>query len=126
MKRCWFGFALLGLLLIGSLALGAEIDAFQEPVCRNLEQARQAALEGNWADALAQAGSARNRWERGWKWLAAGSDHALMEELDCLYAQLEVAGQRRNGETFASLCAALCQRTEALPEPHRASWWNVL
>ena len=126
MKRCWFGFALLGVLLIGCLGAAAETDRFQAPICRALEQAEQAALAEDWDAALLSAGDARARWDRGWRWLAAVTDHAPMEELDSLYAQLEVAGTLRQGDEFASLCAVIRRCTHALADAHRADWWNVL
>ena len=126
MKRCAFGMAVLILLLVLSVWVTCLTDRFQEPVCRDLEKACAAAQLQDWETAEACCQSARNRWKNNWRLLAAVADHAPMEEMDGLYAQLWVSLRNRSEASFAAICAELSCRTKAIAEAHSGSWWNLL
>lgn len=116
---------LLGLL---ALSLGVFLAAQQMhvPVSEKLETAAQAALEGDLDEALLQAHRARQLWERKWHGTAAFSDHAPMDEIDSLFAQLETYGQIGRGADMAALCTRISQLIHAIAEAQSPSWWNIL
>ena len=63
MKRSWFGFVLLILLLFGSFLSTRVMTAIHEPIEVELLQAAQCAMGGNWE----KAGSFFREAEESWK-----------------------------------------------------------
>ena len=56
----------------------------------------------------------------------SGDSHTPMEEIDALFAQVEVYAAAREEAEFAAGCAELSRRMEAMANAHGAQWWNVL
>lgn len=126
MKRVIFG----AVLLLGLFAAGL------------WAQNRMAAIHGYEADLLAQAGRegakeqwdtaqtlfyrARRRWKDNYRFTAALADHTPMEDVEALYAQLEVFADKQEAPQFAALCAEASARLEAMADAHLLAWWNVL
>lgn len=124
MKELIVGCALLLALLL--LGLGAQYatDLLHEPVSVALEQAGEAARQGDWDAALTLSRQARQRWRKNWQLLAAMVDHEPMEVIDDLFACLEdYAGDRR---AFAACCTRLSVQTRSLGDFHGISWWHIL
>ena len=48
-----------------------------------------------------------------------------MEEIDALFAEVEVYAAAREETDFAAGCAALSRKVEAMGQAHGASWWNL-
>lgn len=126
MKRCAFALVLLGVLLAVSLWVTGYMDRTHAPLAEAVNRAGDQAAQGQWAGALAEFSQARERWESQRHLVAVFADHSSMEEVDALFAQLEVAGNFRDGPAFASLCAHLGEALQAIGEAHSPSWWNVL
>lgn len=126
MKRCWFGGALLILLLAAGLAVTISMARCHEPIARELDQAAQYALESDWEQALRCADRAAQRWEAHRKFSAAFSDHAPMEEIDRLFAELEIWRNAQDPQHFAAASAQLSQAARAMADAHAVDWWNVL
>ena len=126
MKRSWFGAGLLAILLALGLLTTWGMARCHDPISRDLEQAAQAALSEDWDRAAALAEQAGDRWQACWRLSAAVADHEPMEEIDSLFAQLEVYQQVRDSRAVASLCAELSQRVGNMLEAHQCSWWNLL
>lgn len=126
MKRMWVGIVLLLLLLGGGLGVSCAMDRAHAPMIRELEAAVQAALTDDWQQAQACTFAARSGWEKNWKKVASLADHSPMEEIDGLFAQLEVFLVTREDVHFASTCAQLCKLLRAMSEAHAVSWQNLL
>lgn len=123
MKRSWFGAGLLALLLVLSLLAGRGMDRCQEPVSRGLEEACGLALAGDWPGARESAGKALVHWERCRPFSAVLGNQAAMEEVDSLFARLEICLETESSQTPA-LCAELARRVADLC--WSASWWDLL
>ncbi len=126
MKRSKIGaWLLLFLLVIGGVSSWAMVR-FTGPIGESMARAAEAALREDWAEAEALAGQARARWEKYWNFCAAFADHGPMENINGLFAQLEVYTQSRDIQNFAAVCAQLSEDTKAIGEAQSLTWWNLL
>ena len=116
---------LLGLLL---LCLGVSVFAerMHQPVCSGLETAAQLILAGDTAGCNVQIHQAKQQWEKKWHRTAAFSDHTPMDEVDSLFAQLEIYGMQGDAVRTAALCHGISQRIRAIAEAQAPTWWNLL
>lgn len=126
MKRCYFGAGLLILLLAAGIAVTFCVARCQEPIVRDLEQAALTALREDWEQTGSLTRSAKDQWQRWWKFSASVTDHSPMEAIDVLFSRLDVCLSLRNRESTAALCAELARQVEAIAEAHRLNWWNLL
>lgn len=126
MKRCWIGGALLLILLILGLLATWGLARCHTEVAREAELAAQAAMEEDWDRASILADQARQRWERCWGISAALSDHGVMENINGLFAQLEVYGRAGDRVAFAAVCAQLGQQARTIADAQSLQWWNIL
>ena len=124
MKRFFIGAGLLIALLSGGILSSAWLGRNFEPLPPMLEQAAAAAEEGAWDRAVRLADRAEQRWQELWKITAVFVDHAPMEQIDTLFAQLKVC--EGSQPDFAKLSARLARELEALSEIHSPAWWNLL
>ena len=90
MKRSWIGFALLLVLLAGGIAATWGMAKCHEPIARDLENAAKTALQGDMARGESLMLQARDAWGRSRHLGACFADHTPMEEIDALFAQVEV------------------------------------
>lgn len=126
MKRLWFGAALLAALLAVSLAVQSATRRIHDPIAKDLEQAAQAALAEDWAEADRLYRRARDAWEGRHSLTAGIADHNPMDELDMLFAQLQVFAGAREAVHFAATCRAASQMAQAIAQAHRLNWWDFL
>ena len=126
MKRSWIGLFLLLLLLAAALGATWGMERIHTPIARELEQAAELALEGDWERADALSTDADRRWQRWAHFRGCLADHTPMEEIDGLLAQLEVFRKAREDSDFAAACACAARKVEAMGQAHGLSWWNVL
>ena len=126
MKRFWIGVAILAIIL--EVGVGTTVFALRthSGIAENLRQASEAALRGKWEEANSCALSAKNQWEDRRRITASIADHEPMEEIDDLFAQMEVYLVTRQQIPFATCCASLSVLTEAIGEAHAVSWWSLL
>ena len=125
MKRSRFGFGLLLFLLVLGAASALWMVKVMEPMSDAMEQAGNAALRQDWTRAEAAFGDVRQDWDRRFPLFAALTDHEPMENINGLFAQLEVYSACRDPQGFAALCAQLARDLEAMGEAHSLTWWNV-
>ena len=64
MKRCWFGTALLILILVLGIAVTWLMDQYHTPIAQQLQQAALCAENAQWEQARQYTASARSRWEQ--------------------------------------------------------------
>jgi len=126
MRRGWIGVSLLLLILMGGIMSVWMMVELHDPLEDMLEQAAEAALASDWQQAERISRQAKARWERNWHIAAVFSDHGPMEEIDALFAQLEVFGNMREQISFAALCRELAREVEAMGDAHVPNWWNLL
>lgn len=126
MKRGWIGLGLLLVLLAGGLLGTWGMTACHEPMAEDLEKAAAYALLGDWNRAESLAQTARADWEACWQFTAIFADHAPMEEIDGLFAQLEVYEDVRDAVPFAAVCKELSREVQAMGDAHGLNWWNML
>ena len=126
MKRSWLGFGLL-ILLLGAGILGTwAMDEVHAPVCGDLDAASRAALSGNWPKAAYHTALARQGWEK-WALLRSGmTGHDPVEEVEALFAVLEVYGTGREKLAFGALAREIAEKIEAIGDAHSLVWKNFL
>ena len=120
MKRSWFGFVLLILLLFGSFLSTRVMTAIHEPIEAELLQAAQCAMDGNWE----KAGKAFREAEEHVR--SCFADHTPVEEIDGDFELLKVYCAAREGASFAGGCLQLARQVAAVGEAHEFVWWNLL
>lgn len=126
MSRSILGFALLLILLLGGIFVEKEMEVRHRPVARMLEVSADSAGEGDWEEAQSLWRTAAARWNRAWSFSAAFADHQPMEEIDGLFARLEVFARERNAGEFAALCRELARRVDAMADAHTLNLRNLL
>ena len=126
MGRCWFGSLLLLVLLGFGLWSTFSADAMHRPVSEALEQAAELSLSGQLEEGISLAQGAKADWENNWHTAATTADHAPMDEIDGLFAQMEVYARVRQGADFDACCARLSRLIHAMGEAHSPGWWNLL
>lgn len=126
MPRFWFGVGLLLLFFAVGLWVCAVTDGIQQPISDALQQASTQALAGDLPGGIASAQHARKLWQSHWNATAAAADHAPMDEIDSLFAQLEAYAAAGAAADFAAGCARTALLIEAVAEAHRPTWWNFL
>lgn len=125
MKRFLIGVALLAVLLLCGVLSTIDLSQSFEPMAEQLQRASRAALDENWQDAQALTQMVQQQWLGHWTFTAVFSDHEPMEQIDGLFAQLEVYSEKEQ-TTYAALCARLAQELTDLGEDHIFTWWNLL
>lgn len=126
MKRICMGLVILAVLLGLALLLAAFMDQTQTPIASSLRQAARAALGGDWDKAEAFSHNAFVAWQRHKRLTAALEDHEPIEEMETLFAELELQLQQRQAASFAVTCNRLAQLATAIAEDHALTWWNLL
>lgn len=126
MGRFWIGAGILVLLLAVGLWVSYTMDTTHESIGKTLDQAAADALKGDLESGFALAQQARSQWQANWTRTATVADHAPMDEIDGLFAQLEAYRQSRRPDDFAAYCARLSALVAAVGEAHSLTWWNLL
>lgn len=126
MSRFWIGVFLLVVFLGLGLWVAEAMDSIHMPIAQTLEQAAEDALAGDMESGVAQANAAYREWERYWRGTAAVADHAPMDEIDGLFAQVQSYARAGNAADFAAGCGRLSKLVEAIGEAHAPGWWNLL
>ena len=126
MMRGWLGTGILVIFLILGLLFGGIMHNAHKPTGELLEQAAEKALSGAFDEAVTLGMQAKHRWEKQWNGTATLADHNPMDDMDGLFAELEVYARTEEIPHFAACCKELAKRVEAVAEAHRFSWWNIL
>ena len=116
---------LLVLLLLGLLS-GWYLERQHRQLSRQLEDSAWLALSGQLSNARQEVQTAQAKWEKGRSLLAVLGDHTPMEDIDDLFAELQICGAAGEGTEFARICSALSCRMEAMGNACKLSWWNIL
>ncbi len=126
MARGYIGAAVLVVFLMLGFVVSGAMDNAHNPASNLLTQAADMTLAGNFDGAIPLAMEAKHRWETSWNGTAVVADHSPMDDVDALFAELEIYAQTGEEPHFAACCRELSQRLEAVADAHRLRWWNVL
>lgn len=126
MKRSKFGLGLLLMLLILGVLSTWTMLRSTEPITESIRQAGAAGFQEDWPVAESKMREAKHQWEEKFPLCASLTDHEPMENINGLFAQLEVYADSRDARNFAAVCAQLGKDLEAMGEAHSFKWWNVL
>ncbi len=126
MKRLWLGIGILAAILALCCTVTLSMECIHTPIAEDLSRAAEAAQKEDWDKANALAAAAKARWEQYWHFTAMVADHTPMDELDGLFAELEVYGREQEMPHFAATCAHLCRLSQAMADSHTPSWWNLI
>lgn len=126
MARGWLGVGILALFLALGFVTAKAMDNAHMPTQALLQQAAEKALNGDFEEATQLGAQAKSRWDRHWNGTAAVGDHSPMDEVDALFAEMEVYAQAEEKPHFAAVCKELSQRIQAFADAHRFRWWNIL
>lgn len=126
MKRFWIGITVLAVLLASGSAVSFFMERYHRPISHELAQAAQAAAGGRLERAAALAKNAHTRWLRCRDFTAAFADHTVLEEMDALFAEIDVYAAARDSISFAAACAHLSELAQAVSESHLPKWQNLL
>ena len=126
MTRGWLGAGLLAALLILGLFTGYTMSTFHRATGDLLDTAAEKALEGDFSEAKTAALEAKAHWFQKRKATAVVADHTPMEDVDALFAEMEIYAETREFPHFIAICRELSQRIDAVSEAHQFNWWNIL
>lgn len=126
MGRFWFGILLLAIFLGLGIWVNFCTDAVNQPISQALDEATELSLSGNLDEGISLARQAKEIWETHWHGIASIADHSPMDEIDGLFAQLEVYARAEQRTDFAAYCARLSKLVNAVGEAHSLNWWNLL
>lgn len=126
MLRLWIGIGILAILLAMGIGLLWGSGVFFEELSQDLQQAGDFALAGNWQAAGEKVEKSREKWEAYRPFWASFTDHEPVEQMQNLFAQLELYRARQLEVEFAAVCRNLVHVAEAIDESHSLKWWSVL
>ena len=126
MLRLWIGIGILAILLAMGIGLLWGSGVFFEELSQDLQQAGDFALAGNWQAAGEKVEKSREKWEAYRPFWASFTDHEPVEQMQNLFAQLELYRTRQLEVEFAAVCRNLVHVAEAIDESHSLKWWSVL
>ena len=126
MKRGWLGVGILVVFLALGLVVSALASMAHQPTSAMLEQAAEKTLSGDFAGGVALGMQAQQRCQCQWNATASIADHSPMDEVDALFAEMEIYARTGEQPHFAACCKELAQRLVAIADAHKFSWWNIL
>lgn len=124
MKRSRFGIGLLAALLMLSLLADRAAVRYHGSVAQNLETASHSALAGDWNRTVQLSRAAMACWERCRPFRSAIGNQASMEQVDSLFARLDICLQRETCSDTAGLCAEIAQQVRDLSPS--GNWWDIV
>lgn len=126
MKRGIWGIGILLVLLAFGIATSLHMQSIHRDIGRHLKLAQAAAATQQWQTAETQMRQAADAWQRHHTFTAAFADHTPMDEMDGLFAELEVFLKKRESPHFEAVCGRLILQTQAMADSHGIQWWNIL
>lgn len=126
MGRFWFGVGILVLFLVLGFWIGDVAADVHLGIADTLETAAEQALTGDLSGGMETAMQAKASWEAHWRASATVADHAPMDEIDGLLAQLECYSRGEAPVDFAACCTRVALLVRAMSEAHSLRWWNLL
>jgi len=125
-RRFWVGLVILAIFLALGLYTATGMGQVHSPIAEKLQQASALASQGQMYQGMQLADSARSDWQQRWRITASVADHAPMEQIDGLFAQLEGFAAAGDTGSFAAVAGRLSQLVEAIGDAQALTWWNLL
>ena len=125
-RRFWHGLGILLTFLALGLWVAWNMENMHRPVTDSLQQAAQAALNEDMEQGIRLVQKAKASWDKHRDLTAAVADHGPMEEIDSLFAQVNVYAQAEKTVEFAAYCTRLARLVEAVGQAHSLTWQNLL
>ena len=126
MNRFWLGIGILAIFLGLGLWTSRTMDDLHTQLSETLELAAEELRTGETEKGFARAQQAQEKWQQQWHGVAAAADHAPMDEIDGLFAQMQIYGKAGAAIDAAACCARLSKLVAAVGEAHSLNWWNLL
>lgn len=126
MKRMWIGVGILLLMLGVGIWLNILFLRWHIPLADAVDGASEAARLGDWEKAKALALNAKAHWDSIRQFVAVAADHEPLEEMDALFARLEIFAQWNMPANFAAECSKLSRLAIAIAETQSLTWWTFL
>ena len=126
MKRFWIGISVLAVLLASGSTVSFFMEHCHRPISSELAQAAQAAQSDRLDAAAELAQSAHAQWLHCRDFTAAFADHTVLEEIDALFAEIDVYAATGDSIAFSAACAHLSELAKAVAESHHPKWQNLL
>lgn len=126
MKRLWVGVVFLGVLLVAGLGLTAVVSSIQEEISGQMSRAGEEVLAGDWEAAVSLAAAAKTKWDQHRRFVASVADHEPLEQMDTLFAELEIYRHQSIPADYAAVCTHISYLSRAIGESHALKWWNLL
>ncbi len=125
-RRFWVGVVLLLVLIgVGVFSVIA-MDAICSPLENTLLEAQVLALDGDLARAIPLAQQAKSCWDSKRDFMAVLADHSPMDDVEQLFAELDVYGKFDDTAHFAACCGSLAIMCRAMVDAHAPAWPNLL
>ena len=125
MKQLWFGIGLLVFLILIGMLLANHLEQAHEPAAKDLQKAGACALKGDWDLAGALALRAKKSWQNHRPVTAMLAHHGPMDQVDVLFARLDIYRACQDPAAFSAACAELSRNLRAFSQSHRFSWQNL-
>lgn len=126
MKRSWFGFILLLVILALALTVTWVMGEIHRPVSQNLREAADFALAGDWNGATDAARRAESNWQLWANVRLCFADHTPVEDIDSMFGELEAYRAEKETADFAAACLELKEKVDAVGQAHGLTLWNLL
>ena len=123
MKRMWIGVGLLLVMLGLGVFLTMCFERLHTPLANMAYGAAEASIAEDWEKAEALAKDAKAQWERIRRFVAVAADHEPLEEMDSLFARLQIFAQKKMPAHFAAECTQLARLAQAIAESQSITWW---
>ncbi len=125
MKRVWIGIGILLVLLGLGLWTQWELEDIHGPIAADMTLAAELAQLGSWEQAGQALTRAEAAWTAGRMFTAALADHQPLEDIESLMAQLTAYAAAGDRAEFASLCADIACRVEAIPAAQKLTFSSI-
>lgn len=126
MRRICIGTCILLLLLAVCVLFSWLIPQTHMAISDQLEQASRFARHADWQQATQLAEQAFDAWQRAYALTTMVADHEPSEEIDALFAQLEIYTAQHEITNFAATALQLSRLIAAIGNNHNFKLWNLL
>ena len=125
-RRFWLGIFILVLFLLMGLGAAWGMKKIHFPGETALAQAADQAMAGDLSAAGASAMEAYDRWVKTRDLTASLADHAPMDDVEKLFAEMQVYADTGETPHFIACCRQLRVMLRAMYDAHSPSLWNFL
>lgn len=123
MKRFWIGITVLVVLLASGWGIAFFMERCHTPISQELALAARTSQQ---EQAIQLSQSAHTRWLRCRDFTAAFADHNVLEQIDAIFAEIEIYAAAGDTLAFRAACAHLAELSKAVAESHCPKWQNLL